>query len=888
MTVKELRSYIPFTGIRDGFVISRRGDITCGWKVWLPTAYSVNEAGYDSIINSFIQAYKLLPVYCIIHKQDIFRYDRYHAGHKEFFLADCYEKHFEGRTYLNGYSYMYLTFSTKKNIEHTNAESAFFGTGDFKELGGEYIRQCALYAEQFESVLNNNSLLRLERMTDGDFLRLGEGGRDEGVIPDYLRMYESDGPDYNLRFSPDRVVSGDSVMKVWYVEDSDAYPSVVSSVSMINEMSSASSRVFLSGGSPIGYRLRIPHIVNRYVVTLPRKSVEQELDKKKRLMNSFSLYSSSCKNGAMELQQYLDTADMQGTHTIKCFMDVMAWGRETEVNDMRNKIVTAFSDLDVYVVEETRVAPLLHYAAIPGAAPELGYDNYITSELTAFLCHGLWDGYDNGMKGGLIHVCDRNTMIPKVVDIQSIARERGYISNMNAVVVGPSGSGKSFTMNSLVQDFYVSGEHTLIIDVGDSYQGLCSVINEESGGEDGIYNTYDPEHPFGFNPFRGRQDWDKVDSDGDKVSSGSDFIFSLLQTMYIPEKGWDKTASSVLNYLLTSFLQYWDNGFPEPMEEDLKDAFANERRRRAMRNHKRFDEDTATRGWKNPVKDVFPEGRAGTDPLFDDFFQYVSRIVVPLIVDENFHMGDIVIKRDMFDAEAFVAAMDLYKVGGQYGFLLNQREEADLFRSRMTVFEVDKIKNNEELFPLWLLCIMHSFEEKMRSLSCQKVIVIEEAWSAIAKPTMANFIVWMWRTARKFRTSAVVVTQSVTDLTSSPIIKDAIIQNTDVKILLDQRRNVNNFQNSAQVLGMSQMAVNMVLSVNTNRNPDYKYKEGFFMIGDNYSNVFAIEVSLEQALAFESDKTLKKPLLDRAAECGSIRQAIMERAEEIRSKKKGL
>ena len=173
----------------------------------------------------------------------------------------------------------------------------------------------------------------------------------------------------------------------------------------------------------------------------------------------------------------------------------------------------------------------------------------------------------------------------------------------------------------------------------------------------------------------------------------------------------------------------------------------------------------------------------------------------------------------------------------------------------------------------------------MRSLPCQKVMVIEEAWSAIAKPTMANFIVWMWRTARKFRTSAIVVTQSITDLLASPIIKDAIVQNSSVKILLDQSKKANDFDESAKILGLSPKDVGLVLSVGKNMDPRYRYKEGFFSIGEHFSNVYAIEVSMEEALAYESDKTKKKPVFDLAKECGSMIEAIKRIASEKKSKR---
>ena len=882
MTEKEFREYLPYIGIQDGAILSKRGDVTFGWRLWLPTAYTVNEAGYDSIINSFLQAYKLLPLYCIVHKQDIFCNELYHARRSEYFLRDAYERHFEGREYLNGRCYLYLTFSSKAVIERKAKESGYFGFGDIKPASPSHVMECADMASQFAAVLSSNSLLVLEQLTTDDLLRLGPLGEDQGVIADYFHLYEDGGPEYNYKFHDDRVVYGDRHLKTWYVQDSDAYPAMVSSVQAVKEMSAGASRVYLSGGSPIGYCLKIPHIVNRYVLTLPHRAVESELDQKRRLMNSFANFSAKDAVSCEELSGYLLASAKENATTIKCFMNLMAWGDESELKDIRNQVVTAFhANLSVSVVEETRIAPLMHYAAIPGAAAECGYDWFLTSEITGFLCHGLWDGYDNGMSKGIIHVCDRKTLTPVTIDIQQVARKHQYINNMNGIVIGPSGSGKSFTMNALVEDFYEAGEHIAIIDVGDSYEGLCQVVREESDGKDGIYNTYDPEHPFGFNPFRGRKQWNDVDSDGENTTSGYEFLLSLLKTIYTPKDGWTAQANSYLMFLVDQFLGYWDNGVPESVVEDLKDAYANDRRERAERNHRKFDETKAHVGWKDATKEIFFQPDKPVDPVFDDFYRYISDIAQVLQKDNNLRMGNIDITADKFDLSDFAGAMDKYKLAGIYGFLLNSKEETDLFESRLTVFEVDKIKGNDDLFPLWLLCIIHSFENKMRSLQCPKVLIIEEAWSAIARPSMAGFITWLWRTARKFNTSAYVVTQDINDLTGSDIIKDAIILNSDVKILLDQRKNVNNFTNSVKLLGLSTMATNLVLSVNTNNNPNYgKYKEAFFAIGENYCNVFAIEMSREQALAFETNKTDKKPVMDWAKRCGSIIQAIKNTVDD--------
>lgn len=875
MAERELRDYFPIMAVKDGCVMSKRGDVTFGWRVWLPTAYTVNEAGYDSIIRTFIQAYKVLPEWCVIHKQDVFRYDRYHAEGDGFFLTDAYAKHFEGRRFLNGYSYIYLTFSKKDNITRKDGESGFLGILDKKVPKADELEKYAADALKFEAIMNNNKLIVMKPLSSEDFLRMGENGRDEGVIPDYMRLYEYGGPDYNFDFYEDRVQYGDRQVRFWYVQDSDAYPGEVSSVKELGAMSTGSSRVFLSGGSPIGYLLKIPHVVNRYVLTLPRKTVEQELDLRKRVMTSFSNYDAQSAVNADQIDAYLLNAADKGTTTVKCYMDVMAWPTRETLPDVRNAITTAFqSELDVTVVEDTRTAPLLHYAGIPGAAAELGYNNYLNSEITAFLCHGLWDGYDFGLKDGVIHVCDRTLQIPVKTDIQSIARTKGMTKNQNVIVVGPSGSGKSFSMNSLVQDFYASGEHIVIIDVGDSYEVLCQVIREYSGGKDGVYNTYDPAHPFSFNPFKGREHWDDVDEEGERQGSGRDFMMSLLKTMYVPKDGWSETALGVLMHVLNEFIGWWDGEVPEDISRKVKDAWVNSERERAKKNDKPFDEKKVLRAWKDPVKRIFREDRKGKDPIFDDFYQYISFIVAELVRDENYRMGNTVLTSQMLDFDSFAVAMDKFKSGGLYGFLLNAEEEADLFESRLTVFEVDKIKDNEVLFPLWVLCIMHSFEDKMRNLRCQKAIVIEEAWKALATPTMESFILWLWRTARKFSTSAIVVTQDIQDLLNSDVVKNSIIENSDIRILLDQRQNANNFDKAVQVLGLTPMQKNLVLSVGSGIPAGAKYKEAFFAIGPNYSNVFSMEVSPEQAVCFETEKDPKSVIFEFAKRLGSFRKAV--------------
>jgi hypothetical protein len=186
--------------------------------------------------------------------------------------------------------------------------------------------------------------------------------------------------------------------------------------------------------------------------------------------------------------------------------------------------------------------------------------------------------------------------------------------------------------------------------------------------------------------------------------------------------------------------------------------------------------------------------------------------------------------------------------------------------------------NDSKFYSLCILCIMNSFNAKMRSQDGMKVMVIEEAWKAIANETMAPFLTGLWKTARKYSTSAVVVTQQITDIMSSSVINDTILQNSSVRILLDQSNNLNNFDQIKTLLGLSDHQKAMILSMNRNNSPRYRYREVFIALGDRRCGVYATEVSPEEAIAYESSKEKKKPFLELQQSKGAI-AAIRELTE---------
>ena len=185
----------------------------------------------------------------------------------------------------------------------------------------------------------------------------------------------------------------------------------------------------------------------------------------------------------------------------------------------------------------------------------------------------------------------------------------------------------------------------------------------------------------------------------------------------------------------------------------------------------------------------------------------------------------------------------------------------EFFQCPFIVFELDNIKDHPVIFPVATLIIIDIFMQKMRRLKgVRKVICIEEAWKAIATPQMAGYIKYFFKTIRKFFGEAMVVTQEVDDVISSPVIRDAIINNADTRILLDMSKFRNKFQSISDTLGLSDFQKDQILSINRNLPSDPKLKEVFIGLG-SYSQVFALEVSKTEYYCYTSEQSEKETIL---------------------------
>ena len=263
-------------------------------------------------------------------------------------------------------------------------------------------------------------------------------------------------------------------------------------------------------------------------------------------------------------------------------------------------------------------------------------------------------------------------------------------------------------------------------------------------------------------------------------------------------------------------------------------------------------------------------------PCFNTFYEFVKDEFVGSLAADK-------VKDKDFDVSNFLYVLRPYYKGGEFDYLLNATENLDLLKERFIVFELDNIKDHPILFPVVTIIIMEVFISKMRKLKgIRKMILIEEAWKAIAKEGMAEYIKYLFKTVRKFFGEAIVVTQEVEDIISSPVVKQAIINNSDCKILLDQSKYQNKFDQVQELLGLTDKEKALVLSVNKSNDPSKKYKEVFISLGGMLSKVYRTEVSLEEYLAYTTEESEKMKVASYAKKYGDMQKGIAALAAEMR------
>ncbi|MDC1809386.1 TraG family conjugative transposon ATPase [Bacteroides uniformis] len=824
-----LESKFPLLSVEHGCIVSKDADVTVGFRLELPELYTVTSAEYEAIHATWVKAMKVLPDYCIVHKQDIFIRETYKPDTDRedmSFLSRSFERHFNERPYLNHYCYLFLTKTTKERSRtQSNFSTLCRGFIVPKEIKDkEAVSKFLESVGQFASILNESGFIRLQQLTDEEITGTDNGA---GIIEKYFSLSQTDTTTLeDITLKADEMKIGDNYLCLHTLSDVEDLPGEVATDSRYEKLSTDRSDCRLSFAAPIGLLLPCNHIYNQYVFIDDSAANLQKFEKMAKNMHSLSRYSRSNQINKEWIDEYLNEAHSFGLTSVRCHCNVMAWSDDREeLKHIRNEVGSQLAQMECKPRHNTVDTPTLFWAAIPGNAADFPAEESFYTFIEQAVCFFSEEtNYRNSPSPFGIKMVDRLTGKPLHLDISDLPMKKGIITNRNKFVLGPSGSGKSFFMNHLVRQYYEQGTHVVLVDTGNSYQGLCEMINKKTKGDDGIYFTYTEEKPISFNPFY----TDDFVYDVEKKDS----IKTLLLTLWKSEDDKiTKTESGELGSAVTAYI------------------------------------------------DRIKADRSIT-PNFNTFYEFMRDDYRHELESRAIKVG-----KDDFNIDNFLTTLRQYYSGGRYDFLLNSRENIDLLGKRFIVFEIDAIKENRELFPVVTIIIMEAFINKMRRLKgIRKQLIVEEAWKALSSASMSEYLKYLYKTVRKYFGEAIVVTQEVDDIISSPVVKEAIINNSDCKILLDQRKYMNKFDSIQDLLGLTDKERGQILSINMANNPNRLYKEVWIGLGGTQSAVYATEVSAEEYLTFTTEETEKMEVLALADKLGGIEPAIKQLADKKRSK----
>lgn len=831
LKAETLERRFPLLSVENGCIVSKDADLTVAFEVELPELYTVTADEYEAMHSSWIKAVKVLPEHSVVCKQDWFVKETYRPktdDGEQSFLTRSYELHFNERPYLNHKCYLFLTKTTRERSRRkSDFNTLCRGFLLPKEITDKDAAARFLEAvEQFERIMNDSGHIRLRRLETDEITGTKER---PGLVEKYfsLSLEDETAVLQDICLKPGRMRIGDKRLCLHTLSDTEDLPGRLSTDMRYERMSTDRSDCRLSFAAPVGLLLSCNHIYSQYVFIDDAQEILQMMEKNSRNMLSLSKYSRINAINQEWTEMYLDEAHTKGVLPVRCHCNVIAWAEDAEeFRRIRNDTGSQLAMMECTPRYNTIDTPVIYWAGIPGNAGDFPSEESFYTFLEQAVC--LFAGetnYRNSPSPFGIRLADRQNGIPVHVDISDLPMKRGIITNRNKFILGPSGSGKSFFTNHLVRQYYEQGAHILLVDTGNSYQGLCRMIHDRTNGKDGIYITYEEDNPISFNPFyteSGKFDVEKRDS-----------INTLILTL------WKREDES-----------------PKRSEEVALSGAVNAYIRKISEN-----------------RNIRPD--------FNGFYEFVADDYRRMIEEKKVREKD-------FDIDGFLNVLEPFYRGGDYDFLLNSDKELDLTGKRFIVFELDNISSNKVLLPVVTLIIMETFIAKMRRLKgIRKMILIEECWKALMSANMSEYIKYLFKTVRKYFGEAVVVTQEVDDIISSPIVKEAIINNSDCKILLDQRKYMNKFEHIQRLLGLTEKEKGQILSINRANHPGRFYREVWIGLGGTCSAVYATEVSEEEYFTFTTEESEKLEVQRIAGGPeGSLEGAIRRLAEKKREEQK--
>ena len=803
-----------------GVLYTKTGEYSAVLKIENPVQkYSADIDSYYDFTPLFTALAQTLGEGYAIHKQDIFVRKQFASepADGQEFLSASYFRYFKGRPYTDSLCYLTITQEAKK--------SRLFSFDNKKW------RDFLVKIRKVHDQLHDSGV-------QARFLNKAEASE---YVDRYFAMNFKDRTVSMTNFKADdeTVSMGDKRCKVYSLVDVDcaALPSMIRPYTNI-EVNNTEMPVDLA--SVVDNIPDAETVVYNQVIFLPNQKRELAmLDKKKNRHASIpNPNNQMAVEDIKRVQEVIARESKQLVYTH--FNMVVAVSAGADLQKCTNHLENAFGRMGIHISKRAYNQLELFVGSFPGNCYTLNeeYDRFLTLS-DAAMCLMYKERVLHSEETPLkIYYTDRQG-VPVAIDITGKEGKNKLTDNSNFFCLGPSGSGKSFHINSVVRQLHEQGTDVVMVDTGNSYEGLCEYLG-------GKYISYTEERPITMNPFRINREEYNIE----KI----DFLKNLILMIW---KGSDSQIPEIefriVEQIIIDYYDAYFNGFTRYTDEQrevlLKNLFAAASRKNPNKPPREVDEMVRKQ------IEVLEARRAAlkvTELSFNSFFDY-SFDRLEQICTEN----DIT----TISYSTYSTMLQPFYKGGAYEKILNETVDSALFDETFIVFEVDAIKENKKLFPIVTLIIMDVFLQKMRIKKNRKVLVIEEAWKAIASPLMAEYIKFMYKTARKFWASVGVVTQEIQDIIGSEIVKEAIINNSDVVMLLDQSKFKERFDEIRKILGLTEVDCKKIFTINRLENKDGRsfFREVFIRRGTT-SGVYGVEEPHECYMTYTTERAEKEAL----------------------------
>ena len=803
--------------------------------------YSANTDAYYEFANLFSALAQALGEGYALHKQDIFVRKKFSEdGTGKEFLSESYFRYFKDRAYTDNETFLIITQENKKSRLLSYDPKLW---KDFK-----------VKIRKVQDQLHDAGL-------DTEFL-------DAGEVKMYVdRFFTQNFVDEhfafnNFKIDEECIEMGDHKTKIYSLIDVDVanLPGLIRPYTNI-EVNNTSMPVDL-----LSHIDAIPEaecVVYNQMIFMPNQKRELALlDKKKN--RSASLANPNNLLAVEDIKKVQDVIARESKQLVYVHYNLMVTvPRHVDIQKCTNHLENSFGKQGIHISKHAYNQLELFVASFPGNCYAMNedYDRFLTlSDAATCLLYKehIQHSEDTPLK---IYYTDRQG-VPVAVDITGKEGTKKMTANSNFFCLGPSGSGKSFHLNSVVRQLHEQGTDIVMVDTGNSYEGLC----EYFGGK---YIAYTEEKPISMNPFKITKDEYNIEK--------KDFLRNLILLIWKGQDHADNITEIEKTMLDKVIEEYYSNYFSgENSYTPMRESQVRKKLERSLssKNVNKSHEDIMKEVDATIGRLAKKRGNLKVNKLsFNTFFDFAT-VDIEIVCTEN--------GIDTINYNEFSTMLEAFYSGGIYEKILNEDVDSSLFDETFIVFEVDAIKENPKLFPIVTLIIMDVFLQKMRLKKNRKALIIEEAWKAIASPLMADYIKYLYKTVRKFWGMVGVVTQEIQDIISSPIVKEAIINNSDVMMLLDQSKFKERFDDIKKVLGLTDVDCKKIFTINRLQNKEGRaYFNEVFVRRGTESAVFGVEEPHECYMTYTTERLEKDALKLYKKELGcGIQEALLQYCQD--------